>query len=434
MDKYKVKAIGKKDKIDVVVPGSKSITNRALMLAALGDKKCTLSGVLFSDDSRAFLSCLQTLGFFVDIDEENRRVTVAGTNGNIPNQNATINVRSAGTAARFLTVMLSVAGGNYILQSSEQMKNRPMKELIDALKGAGIEVNCLEKEGHFPFIIHSKGLATNEVTIDTTISSQYASALLMSAVNTTGMKINMTGNRTNGAYINITLNMMKQFGIDVTRDGDTCMVPGADFGISEYKIEPDASAACYFYAMAPLLKSDVVVRNLNMASMQGDMKFVKVMEELGCIVTESPEGVHINGQNVESFDGIEIEMKDFSDQTMTMAAVAIFAKTPTTIKNIGHIRLQESDRVNAIVTELGRMGIDARYYVNEGETNIVINPANVKPAEIETYEDHRIAMAFTLPGLLTDGIVIKNPMCCRKTFENYFEVIDEITKDDSVTA
>lgn len=428
MDKYKVKAIGHKDKINVSVPGSKSITNRALMLAALGNKKCILKGVLFSDDSRAFLSCLLELGFNVEINETDKIVTVEGINGEIPNKNAKINVRSAGTAARFLTVMLSVAGGDYLLESSEQMKKRPMKELIDALRNAGVTITCLEKEGHFPFEIHSEGLKVNEVTIDTTISSQYASALLMAAVNTKGMTINMTGDRTNGSYINITLNMMSQFGINVNRNGNTCIVPGDEFGIEDYQIEPDASAACYFYGMAPLLKSDVVVRHLHLDSMQGDIKFVKVMEQLGCHITETAEGVHVDGTKLESFDGIDINMKDFSDQTMTMAVVAAFANTPTRIRNVGHIRLQESDRVNAIVTELNRMGIEAKDVEENGETNIEITPGEIKPAVIETYDDHRIAMAFTLPGLVTEGIIIDNPMCCRKTFENYFEIIDDITK------
>lgn len=429
METYKVKTIRHKEKIKVSVPGSKSITNRALMLAALGNTKCLLKGVLFSDDSRAFLSCLTELGFDIKVDEEKKEVIVIGTNGQIPKKKAIINVRSAGTAARFLTVMLSVAGGEYVLNSSEQMKKRPMAELIEALRNAGVTITCLEEEGHFPFKIYSKGLHTKSVMIDTTISSQYASALLMAAVNTEGMNIQVTGNRTNGAYINITLNMMKQFGINVTNENNIYTVSGEAFGIQQYQIEPDASAACYFYAMAPLLRSDVVVNNLNFNSMQGDMKFIKAMEQLGCIISEEEDGVHVDGRKIESFEGLDIDMKDFSDQAMTMAVVAAFANSKTIIRNIGHIRLQESDRVNAIVTELNRMGIEAFDYEESGETNILIYPGSVQPCEIETYDDHRIAMSFTLAGLLANGIIIKNPMCCRKTFENYFELIDELTKE-----
>ena len=178
MADYTVKKSNKPVRATVEVPGSKSITNRALMLAALGNCRCVLRGVLFSDDSRAFISCLKDLGFELEVDEPAKTVTVQGTGGTIP-KNATINVNSAGTAARFLTVMLSVCGGNYVLNSSEQMKKRPMEELISALRKNGVGIECLEEEGHFPFVINSTGLSNNTLCIDTTISSQYASAILM---------------------------------------------------------------------------------------------------------------------------------------------------------------------------------------------------------------------------------------------------------------
>lgn len=197
---YKVKQVKEVKKIEIDVPGSKSITNRALLLAALSKGKCKLNGVLFSDDSRAFLDCLIKLGFDIDINEERKEVLIGGLGGVIPNRNATINVRSAGTAARFLTAMLAFAGGDYVLQSSAQMKKRPMKQLIDSLKDLGVTVNCLEEEGHFPFEIHSSGINSNEVEIDTTISSQFVSALLMSGVLLPeGLKIKMSGSRTKGA-------------------------------------------------------------------------------------------------------------------------------------------------------------------------------------------------------------------------------------------
>ena len=281
MEKYVVKKIKEKKNIVVEVPGSKSITNRALLLAAMGTKKCKLKGVLFSEDSRAFLSCIKELGFDVEINEQLKEVTVQGTGGIIKNKNATINVMSAGTAARFLTVFLAVAGGDYRLDSSEQMKRRPMEELIEALRSLGVKIDCLERGGHFPFELHSVGLNSKEVSIDTTKSSQYASALMMAAAVSDGMKISMTGDRTNGSYIKITTKMMEQFGINYKREGDVCTVMPGKFGISEYRIEPDASAACYFYAMAPVLKIKTKVKNLYFDSMQGDMKFVRVMEKLG---------------------------------------------------------------------------------------------------------------------------------------------------------
>ena len=223
---------------------------------------------------------------------------------------------------------------------------------------------------------------------------------------------------------------MTQFGIGFSKENNEYTIKTNAFGINEYSIEPDASAACYFYAMAPMLKKKVTVSGLHSDSMQGDMKFLQVLKQLGCNISESEEGIIADGSKLDEYPGIRINMKDFSDQTMTMAVVAVFAKTETIIEDIGHIRLQESDRVTAIVNELNRMGIEASFYEEEGKTNIKIVPGNINPAEIETYNDHRIAMAFTLPGLVNEGITILNPMCCRKTFENYFDIIDSLTLGD----
>lgn len=427
MEVYKVRTIKEKKNIEVSVPGSKSITNRALMLAAMSDGVCTLNGVLFSDDSRAFLDCLVKLGFDVDVNELECRVIIKGENGNVPNKNATINVRSAGTAARFMTVFLAVAGGDYILESSEQMKKRPMKELLDSLVEKGVDIKYLEKEGHFPFEIHSKGISNVEMTIDTTTSSQYASALLMASV-INGMKVNLTGSRVDGAYIKITLKMMEQFGIIFDRVDNTYLINMQNYSLNNYDIEPDMSAACYFYAMAIILGVKSIVRGIHMDSMQGDIKFLSVLEQMGCKLTETDLGVEVDGSLINEFEGIDIDMSDFSDQALTMAVVAAFAKSETRIRNIGHIRGQESDRVQVIVSELKRLGCGAKIVEENGQTDVVITPANLHSTEIETYEDHRVAMSFAMAGLVVDGVIIKNPMCCRKTFENYFEVLDSICK------
>lgn len=447
MDKYIVKPLPGNAPITVEVPGSKSITNRALMLAALGNTECTLNGVLFSDDSRAFLSCLQELGFDVDIEENERKVKIKGLGGEIPNRNATINVRSAGTAARFLTVMLAFAGGYYTLNSSEQMKKRPMEPLLTQLRGAGVKITCLEQEGHFPFVIESEQVKIKEITIDTNISSQFASALLMAAtLLPEGLTVHMAGERSSGAYVLMTLAMMEQFGIQVVKDGAVCVIPAGQggkyslpavsgqsdkshtpaltqpYGLTEYDIEPDMSAACYFFAMAAILNRQVTVKGTHENSMQGDKKFLGILEALGCQVEDMPEGIRVTG--VEEYSGITVNMKDFSDQALTMAVVAAFAKTPTRIEQIGHIRMQECDRMHAIITELQRLGLECRELPQvEG---VEILPGDMKPAEIETYEDHRVAMAFTLAGLRMEGVVVKNPLCCGKTFENYFDVIDSL--------
>lgn len=428
MEVYTVRKYAGEKQIEVEVPGSKSITNRALMLAALSEGKCTLTGVLFSDDSRAFLSCLIDLGFEVIIEEDEKRVTIHGLAGNIPNRNAEINVRSAGTAARFLTTMLAFAGGNYNLYSSEQMKKRPMEPLLSILRQSGVKIHCLEEEGHFPFTLCSNGIDVEEIAMDTNISSQFVSSLLMAGqLLPKGLRIHMSGNRVKGAYIRTTLSMMKQFGIKVTQEGSVCTVPnGCNYSIEAYNIEPDVSGACYFYAMAPLLGTSVIVKNVHYNSIQGDIQFLEVLEQLGCITEDTERGIRVTGINKGTFDGITIDMNNFSDQTMTLAALAPFANSPTTIQNISHIRHQETDRIKAILQELTKLGIQCEE-VKEQE-GIRIYPGIIHPATIETYEDHRMAMAFTLIGLRVGGLNISNPNCCAKTFENYFELIDEITE------
>lgn len=434
MEQYNVKKITEKKNINVEVSGSKSITNRALMLAAISNGTCKLNGVLFSDDSKAFLDCLDKLGFQLDIDESKKQVTIKGENGRIPNNNVTINVRSAGTAARFMTVLLAVCGGDYILEASEQMKKRPMSQLLESLRAKGVVINCLEKEGHFPFEIHSTGIKQTDISIDTTKSSQYASALLMAgAVN--GMNVKLTGARVNGAYIQITLRMLEQFGIlceEIENSAEQVQIAGKNyqikkqvFSLKEYDIEPDMSAACYFYAMGLLLGVKSKVKGIHLDSMQGDIKFLYVLEQLGCKLQEK-DAVEVDASEVKEYDGIEIDMSDFSDQALTMAVVAAFAKTPTKIMNIGHIRGQESDRVQVIVNELKKLGCDAEILEENNMIDVLIRPKILHGAEIETYDDHRVAMSFAMAGLLVEGVTIKNPMCCRKTFENYFEVLESI--------
>jgi 3-phosphoshikimate 1-carboxyvinyltransferase len=427
---YAVKKYTNKKQIEVEVPGSKSITNRALMLAALSDGICTLNGVLFSDDSRAFLSCLIALGFDVNIEEEKKRVTIHGLAGNIPNRNAEINVRSAGTAARFLTAMLAFAGGHYTLNSSEQMKKRPMEPLLSVLREIGVTVKCLEQEGHFPFELCSNGINAEQITMDTNISSQFVSALLMAGILLqNGLKVQMLGNRIEGAYIRITLNMMEQFGINVTKSGNVCTVPNnCNYHIDTYNIEPDVSGACYFYAMAPLLETEVIVKNVHYDSIQGDIRFLDVLKQLGCTTEDTEQGIRVSGKNVGTYSGITVDMNNFSDQTMTLSVLAPFASSAITILNVGHIRLQESDRINAIVQELTRLGVHCEELKMGEQEGIRIYPAEIHAATIETYEDHRMAMAFALIGLRVDGIKIANPKCCAKTFENYFELLDEITQ------
>ncbi len=428
MREYQVKPIvEKKDRV-VSVPGSKSITNRALLMSALSEDKVLLKGVLFSDDSRYFLQALQDLGFKVDINESEKTVVVIGQNGKIPREEGRVYVGSAGTAARFLTAMLGLSGGKYTIDASEQMKKRPMKPLFETLESLGCRFEYLENPYFLP--VRTLGRECNSeksrVELDISKTSQPLSALLMTAVMLKeGLEIEIVSEKKQGSYIEITRTMMREFGCDSQFDGRTYSVRAeSNYSIDEYQIEPDVSAACYFYGIAAITGTRVLVRHVHESTMQGDIAFVYALEKMGCTYGDTEDGIWVQAPENDQLKGLNIDMNNFSDQALTMAAVAVFADTPVTINNIGHIRVQECDRLRAIGENLKRLGV----FCEEGEDWIKIYPGKVKPAEIETFEDHRVAMAFTMIGLREEGVTILNPMCCRKTFENYYDVIETFYK------
>lgn len=432
-DFYKITPVEKKAPFSVTVPGSKSITNRALLLAALSDGKCLLRNALFSADSRALLAALQTLGIACSADESKREIRITGCNGSLPNKNAIVYAASAGTAARFLTALLAFSDGTYILDASEQMKKRPMAPLMDALRSIGICVTALEEEGHLPLQIQGgRALLTTapELSVSIDKSSQFLSALMMAGVLLTeGLTVTPVGSRTAMSYVHITERMMKEFGIAPERTSDDSSgtvyrIPGGNtYQSRTYDIEPDLSGACYFYAAAALLGTSVTVTGVHKDSMQGDLRFILALEQLDCTVTDTPEGICVTGPANGHYPGLDITMSDFSDQTMTMAVLALFADTPTHIRGVGHIRAQECDRMTATVTEIKRLGGNAR--VDDEGTGIIITPVPLHGARIDTYDDHRMAMAFSLAGLRVADVEIDNPTCCKKTFENYFELFTQ---------
>ncbi len=409
--------------ISVSVPGSKSITNRALLLAMLAEGRSTLEGALFSDDSRHFLSCLDALGFETFSDEENCRMEVLGLDGRIPLNEASLYVGSAGTAARFLTACLGVQNGTFHMDASGQMRKRPMAPLLASLQELGCGITYEGKEGCFPFTLNGHGFGKNKISIDIDSSSQFLSALLIAAgMAPSDFAIHVQGSH-GMAYIEMTRKMMRQFGVSSTKmpDGSFVVPAGQHYRALSYRVEPDVSAACYFYAMAALLGISVTVKGVQEDSLQGDVLFLRVLEKMGCFVSSNKDGLCLCGPKNQSLKGITVDMSACSDQAITLCAIAPFADGPTTITGIGHIRHQESDRIGAMVKNLGAMGISCKEH-NDGLT---IYPGAPKPAHIETFDDHRLAMGFSLTGLRAPGIVINNPACCRKTFENYFEVLEE---------
>lgn len=424
--------------IKISVPGSKSITNRALLLATLAEGLSTLRGVLFSDDSRHFLKCIQDLGFETTVNEATCTITVKGLGGAVPLAEAKQYVGSAGTAARFLTAYLGLSNGTYHMDASAQMRKRPMAPLLNSLKELGCEVlyptlestsgTSLEPnatpEGHFPFTLRSHGFCKDHITVNIDSSSQFLSALLIASVlSEKDFTTSIEG--THGmAYIEMTLKMMKQFGVMTERISPDSFLTksGQAYLPLDYRVEPDVSAACYFYAMSPLLGIPVLVNHVHFDSLQGDVAFINILEQMGCNACDTPEGILVTPPADSHFKGISVDMSACSDQAITLAAIAPFADGPTTISGIGHIRFQESNRISAIVTELQKMGIRCE----ETENSITIYPGAPTPSTVDTYDDHRMAMGFSLIGLRAPGITINDPGCCRKTFENYFEVLDDV--------
>ena len=434
MDKYRVRCIFNKiDRnkiIKVNVPGSKSITNRALLIAALAEGETILKGALFSNDAKNMLACLNALGIKMEIDEENETITVHGCGGRLPVREASVNVGSAGTAARFLTALLAFSAGVYHLDASEQMKKRPMKPLLDALMKLGALISYDEVEGHFPFTIDSRAVKGGEISLDTCISSQFLSAVVMTGfLLPDGLKVNIAGGRESLPYVDMTARVMESFSMKpqvVSENGAVSYIlkEGDTYKGREYEIEPDVSAACYFYAAAEILGCRVQVKNVHLDSIQGDIEFVKLLTKMGARLEDEADGILLYGANEGSYDGIEANLNSFSDQSLTLAAVSAFAKSPTKITGIAHIRMQESDRLLAIKNELEKLGIGA--VMGDGEISIFPETMNENEVYIETYDDHRVAMAFALVGLRRAGVIIKNPDCSAKTFKDYFKVLDEI--------
>lgn len=440
---YEVKRAVRPIEACVTVPGSKSVTNRALFMAAMADGHSVLEGALFSDDSRHFIGSLKSLGYDVEVDEVNKKVEIDGLGGNIPQKTGSIDVGSAGTAARFLTAMLALSDGEYTINATPQMQARPMESLFDALTELGAEFEYLGEKGHLPVKVtgraHRNTLEESRecshddnkcavVHIDISRSTQFLSALMMAGVlMPEGLDIKITSEKTDGAYIRITAAMMKDFGCEVMYDGhDYHVAAGQSYKAGKYYIEPDISAACYFWAAAAATGGRVTVRESRYGMMQGDMKFLDVLTQMGCGVHQTSDGIEVAAPENGVLKAVDVDMNNFSDQTMTLAAIAPFAQGTTRIHNIGHIRLQESDRIEAILTNLHAMKIECGTFDEDGREGIYICQGNPQPAHIKTFDDHRMAMSFAITGLAADGIVIEDPMCCRKTFENFFEVLEKV--------
>ncbi len=409
---YRCRVLPQGGEARVRVPGSKSITNRALLLSVLAEGESVLSGVQSSADAAVFADCVRSLGY--DVEAEGDVCRVRG--GAIRKSEASLYVGSAGTAARFLTALLGLSKGVYTLDASEQMRRRPMQPLLDGLASLGAKVEYLGEAGHFPFRIRGAGQG-GEVTVDVGKSSQFLSGLLIAAPVCGGLTVHVQGSH-GMAYVQMTADMMREFGVTVRREGNTFFVPAGKYRPRAYRVEPDLSAACYFYALAAITGKQIEVEGVELPSLQGDAAFLSVLKEMGAEVN----GGRVRGTGI--LHGVTVDMSAFSDQAITLAAIASFADSPTLITGIGHIRLQESDRLHAIATELARLGGKAE----EGQDYLRIYPAALHGGTVRTYDDHRMAMGFSLIGCRVDGVTIEHAECCAKTFAEYFDVLSALSE------
>ncbi len=403
----------------VDVPGSKSHTNRTLMVAALAVGTTTLENALFSEDSHYFAQALKKLGFEIILKPETKTMTLTGLAGKIPANQARLLIGNAGTAARFLTAMLTLGRGEYHLDGVKRMRQRPIVHLVTALNQLGAQIEA--DSGCPPIHMQAQGLKGGQTSVRGNVSSQFLSGLLMAAPYAQeAVEIKVDGPLHSKPYIDLTLGVMADFGVQVQREGYThfSVQPQRYKSIEEYPIESDASAASYFFAAAALCGGWLEVNNLTPKARQGDLAFLDVLSQMGCIVTNEGNAMRVTSHGI--LNGVEVDMSDISDTSMTLAAIAPFATTPTTIRGIASSRLKETDRVAATCTELRRLSIK----VDEHSDGMTIYPSKrIKPTSIHTYDDHRMAMAFSLIGLKVPGIEIENPGCVAKTFPEYFDVM-----------
>jgi 3-phosphoshikimate 1-carboxyvinyltransferase len=417
----------------VTVPGSKSLTNRALLIASLANGATRLTNALFSDDSRYFARALQTLGFDVQLDEATHTMTVAGLGGLIPSQRADLFIGNAGTAARFLSALLTLGHGEYILDGEPRMRERPIGDLVEALTQLGANVvpfhnsefRILNYEICPPIRIVANGLPGGKTKVAGDISSQFLSALLMVAPYAQSpIQIELTTDLNSKPYVDMTLSVMRDFGVEVERHGyESFAIPLVNYKlpVTNYPIESDASAASYFFAAPAICGGTVTVENISRKSVQGDVAFVDVLAQMGCMVEETDHCLLITGHS--PLRGLDVDLRDIPDTAQTLAAIAPFASSHTRIRGIASARLKETDRVHATCVELTRLGVR----VEEHEDGMTIYPCeNFRPATVQTYNDHRMAMAFSLIGLRVPGVTIENPGCVSKTFPNFFQVLDTL--------
>jgi 3-phosphoshikimate 1-carboxyvinyltransferase len=408
------------------VPGSKSLTNRALAIAAMADGPSTLTGALDSEDTRVMIEALKALGIGIDHDTSTAQILIEGCGGRIPARHASLDVANSGTSMRFLTAMLATASGTYSLDGTSRMRQRPVADLLAALRELGVSVRSDLGTGCPPVTIEARGLEGRYCTVRGDASSQFLSGLLMaSPYAKRTVTIEVQGVLVSQPYVSMTLAVMEDFGAKVgNRKFRRFDIHPTHYRGRTLPIEPDASAASYFFALAAITGGTITIPGLGTTSIQGDLAFVDVLEHMGCTVNRQADQTTVTGGRLRAVD---VDMNAISDTAMTMAVVSLFADGISRIRNIGHSRLKETDRIAALAAELRKLG--AR--VDDQPDGLIIEPADSalpRPARIETYEDHRMAMSFALAGLKIPSVTILDPGCVAKTYPGFWDGLQSVRR------
>lgn len=408
----------------ITPPGSKSITNRAMLLAAMAQGRSIIDNSLLSNDTERMATALRALGFDVVVTNSDRRIAVTGSGGAILAKEASLDAGNAGTAMRFLAGFMTLGRGRYRLDGSARMRERPLGSLLDAMRQLGLNVASELGNGCPPVVIDTSmtEFTGGKVTLDASLSSQFASALLMPApLWRDGLRLRLIGD-TARPFIEMTLKLMSHWGAQSWVAGDWITVPGGQrYRAQEFYVEPDASAASYFAAAAATVGGSVTIHGLRKDSVQGDLGFLAILERMGARIEWRADGVEIIGTG--ELRGVDVAMNDMPDVVPTLAAIAPLASSPTRIRGVGFIRHHESDRIHALAIELRRLGAA----VEEFDDGLGIAPSKLHCESIETYDDHRIAMAFAITGLRVAGVRIKNPGCVAKTYPDFFRDLASVS-------
>ena len=405
---------------EVAVPGSKSYTHRILICSALSEGICEIENALLSEDTRFTMSALRQMG--IAIDEKDNTLIVKGGKGTFTPCEDPVYLGNSGTSVRLLTAVASLGQGIYTVTGTDRLGERPIQDLLDGLQQIGISARSIYNNGCPPVEVVGRNVEGGNVHLNCRTSSQFLSALLLIAPYTTaGIDIHVVEGPVSRPYVDMTVDVMERFGIDIIRKGyDRFGVEGGQvYQSGAYIVEPDCSQAGYFWAAAAITGARIKVKGITRQSRQGDVRFTECLEKMGCVIHDEQDGIAVTGKPLTA---ITANMADMPDMVPTLAVVAAFAKGTTVIENVAHLKAKESDRLGSVVKELSKIGIEASC----SDSGMIIKGGEPWGGEVDTYGDHRIAMSFALAGLKVPGLFIKDERCVAKSFPNFWEVFETL--------